>query len=154
MAGNLRTVRPFTWPPPAAGRLSAVYLGESDIRDLDRLRKRQSRGLLPRSVLFCSILFHFWEAGRPGSVFWLCVLCLLLLGSFITMWGRLLLAQELESLTPPRSHRLLSGLSRFFKHFAEIRKRNKITASAAPLKKVSRKLISQHNHPGPIIYQN
>lgn len=123
MAGNLRTVRALTRPPPAAGEPLAVYLGVSDIRDLDRLGKRQSRGLLTRSVLFCSILFHFWEAGRPGSVFSLCVLCLLILGSFITMWSQPLLAQELESLTPPRSQRLLSELTRIFKHFAEIRKR-------------------------------
>lgn len=90
--------------PP--GEPSPFYLGVSDIRSLDRLRKRRSRALLTRSVLFCSILFHFWEAGRPGSVFSLCVLCLLILWSFITMWSRPLLAQELESLTPPRWQRL------------------------------------------------
>lgn len=96
------TFRAFPWPPPAAGELSGIYLGVSDVRDLDRLRKRQSWGHFTPSVLFCSILFHFGEAGRPGSVSSLCVLCLLLLWSFITMWSQPLLAQELQSLTPPR----------------------------------------------------
>lgn len=81
---------------PAAGDLTAVYLGESDILDVDGLRRTRSRGLLAPSILFCSILLHFWEAGTvqalsscsstPSSLPW----------SFITMWIQPLLTQKVK----------------------------------------------------------
>lgn len=88
-----------TAPPPLS---QAVYLGVSDIWHLDRLRKRQSQALLTCPVLFSSILFHFWgEAGHPGSV----LSSLSTLSTYSLLFynnvEEPLLAQELESLTPP-----------------------------------------------------
>lgn len=83
---------------PAPG----LYLGVSDIWHLDRLRKRQCQALLTGHALFSSILFHFWgEAGHPGSV--LSSLSTLSTSSllFYNNVEEPLLAQELESLTPP-----------------------------------------------------
>lgn len=85
-----------------------------------------------------SLFFHsvpFWgEAGHPGSV--LSSLSTLSTSSllFYSNVEEPLLAQELDSLTPPHEQRLLSELPRFFKHLAEIKKRAiKISASVASL---------------------
>lgn len=63
---------------------------------------------------FHSLLFHsvpFLESRySPGSVFWLCLLCPLILCSFITMWTQPLLAHKLE-LHPANKGFYLSSLA-------------------------------------------